>query len=170
MSKFCGFKSLWRTLWLWQNARPRSNWYMKDWNVQNNLVFIFHVIKFNSVEIINSTRTFFRPSRHQDLFHHYNCRNTFSGLDHSIQTLMSASYHCAIHHAIWKRKQEKWRRLVLFYCSLILSDMLRVHLYYSERESDVAYNLFHCFQSVYLYYSDSSSGKDQSKQSLSRSL
>lgn len=25
ISKFWGFKSLWRTLWLWQNASPRSN-------------------------------------------------------------------------------------------------------------------------------------------------
>lgn len=29
MSKFCGLRSRWSTLWLWQNARPRSSWYMK---------------------------------------------------------------------------------------------------------------------------------------------
>ena len=41
----------------------------------------------------------------------------------------------------------------------------RVHLYYSEseRESDVASNLLHCFQSVYLYYSGSSGDKHQRK-------
>lgn len=29
ISKFWGFKSRWRTLLLWQNARPRNNWYIK---------------------------------------------------------------------------------------------------------------------------------------------
>jgi len=28
MSRFCGLRSRCRTLWLWQNSRPRSNWYM----------------------------------------------------------------------------------------------------------------------------------------------
>lgn len=28
MSKFCGLRSRWRTLWLWQKANPRSSWYL----------------------------------------------------------------------------------------------------------------------------------------------
>ena len=38
----------------------------------------------------------------------------------------------------------------------IATNVVRVHLYYSEceSESDVASDLLHCFQSVCLYYSD----------------
>lgn len=30
MSRFCGFRSLWRTFRLWQKARPFNSWYMND--------------------------------------------------------------------------------------------------------------------------------------------
>lgn len=31
MSKFWGFRSLWRTCWWWMYARPRKSWNMKSW-------------------------------------------------------------------------------------------------------------------------------------------
>ena len=45
-------------------------------------------------------------------------------------------------------------------------DRVKAHLYYSESESDVVSNLLHCFQSVYLYYSD----KDQIKRCFRSSI
>ena len=42
-------------------------------------------------------------------------------------------------------------------------DPLTVHLYESKSESNIATNLLHCFQSVCLYCSDSSSDEDQRK-------
>ena len=56
-----------------------------------------------------------------------------------------------------------------FYSSVVHSlTVLGCILY--ESESDVTSDLLHCFQFVCLYYSDSSSDKDQRKKSLSRSL
>jgi len=37
MRRFCGLRSRWRTLWLWQNSRPRNNWYMNDYKPQPQL-------------------------------------------------------------------------------------------------------------------------------------
>ena len=31
MRRFCGLRSRWRTLWLWQNSRPLNSWYMNDY-------------------------------------------------------------------------------------------------------------------------------------------
>lgn len=31
MSRFWGFRSLWRTWWWWMYARPRKSWNMKSW-------------------------------------------------------------------------------------------------------------------------------------------
>jgi hypothetical protein len=37
MSKFCGLRSRCRTLWLWQNARPRRSWYIKDFTISGSI-------------------------------------------------------------------------------------------------------------------------------------
>jgi len=37
MSKFCGLRSRCNTLWLWQNARPRRSWYIKDFTTSGSI-------------------------------------------------------------------------------------------------------------------------------------
>ena len=47
MSRFWGFRSLWRTLQLWQKAKPLSNWYMNDYGeITTKIIINYHIIKF----------------------------------------------------------------------------------------------------------------------------
>ena len=50
------------------------------------------------------------------------------------------------------------------------TNIVRVHLHYSESESDITSDLMHCFQSVCLYYSDKDQRKQPSRMCTTRSL
>lgn len=83
MSRFCGFRSRWRTFRLWQKARPFSSWYMKDcrrrrqtnkmWQPEGH-----HLpIKLSNIGCICIWLNL-SPSQFQDPDPHCSCQNTSS--------------------------------------------------------------------------------------------